>query len=59
MIENEVYCYINGFLKGNTSKKTSYIVRNKKIPVTVFIFNLRNKKYLCKSNLQVLWVKED
>ena len=23
MIENEIYCYINGFLKWNISKKTS------------------------------------
>ena len=30
MIENEIYCYANGFLKQNISKKTSYIVGNKK-----------------------------
>ena len=28
-IENEIYWYVNGFLKQNISKKTSYIVRNK------------------------------
>ena len=28
-IENEIYCYINGFLKWSISKKTSYIVGNK------------------------------
>ena len=28
MIENEIYCYINGFLKWNISKKTSYMVEN-------------------------------
>ena len=30
MIENEIYSYINGFMKWNISKKTSYIVGNKK-----------------------------
>ena len=30
MIENEIYCYINDFLKQNISKKTSCIVGNKK-----------------------------
>ena len=30
IIENEIYCYINGFLKWNISRKTSYIVGNKK-----------------------------
>ena len=30
MIENEIYCYVNGFWKWNISKKTSYIVGNKK-----------------------------
>ena len=29
MIENEIYCYVNGFLKWNISKETSYIVGNK------------------------------
>ena len=28
MTENEIYCYVNGFLKWNISKKTSYIVGN-------------------------------
>ena len=28
MIENEIYWYVNGFLKWNISKKTSYIVTN-------------------------------
>ena len=28
MIEKEIYCYVNGFLKWNISKKTSYIVGN-------------------------------
>ena len=30
MIENEIYCYVNGFLKWNIGKKTSQIVGNKK-----------------------------
>ena len=30
IIENEIYSYDNGFLKWNISKKTSYIVQNKK-----------------------------
>ena len=30
MIENEIYYYVNGFLKWNISTKTSYIIENKK-----------------------------
>ena len=30
MIENEIYCYVNCFLKWNNSKNTSYVVGNKK-----------------------------
>ena len=26
MIENEIYCYVNGFLKWDISKKTGYII---------------------------------
>ena len=60
MIENEIYCYVNGFLKWNISKKTSYIVGNKKFTEKIYILNLRNKKmFLCKGNHQVLRVKED
>ena len=44
MIENEIYCYINGFLKWNVSKKTSYIVRNQKYFGKICIRNLRNKR---------------
>ena len=45
MIENEIYCYINGFLKGNIkTKKTCYIVRNKKLFGKICILNLRNKR---------------
>ena len=29
MIENEIYYYVNGFLKWNISTKTSYIIENK------------------------------
>ena len=30
MIGDEIYCYANGFLKWDISKKTSYIAGNKK-----------------------------
>ena len=59
MIENEIYCYINDFLKWNISKKTSHIVGNKKFSGKIFILNLRNNKYLWKSNRSVLTMKED
>ena len=48
MIEKEIYCYANGFLKINisekTSKKTSYIVGKKKFFGKICILNLRNKR---------------
>ena len=44
MIENKIYCYINGFLKWNNSKKIIYIVRNKKFTRRICILNLRNKR---------------
>ena len=44
MIENEIYCYVNGFLKCSVSKKTSYIVGNKKILGKIYILNLRNER---------------
>ena len=44
MIENEIYCYINGFLKWNISKKTSYIIGNKKFFRKICILDLRNKR---------------
>ena len=44
MIENEIYCYINGFLKWNTSKKPSYILGNKKFSGKICILKLRNKR---------------
>ena len=60
MIENEIYCYINGFLKWNISKETSYIVGNKNFFGKICILNLRNKKkYLCKSNHKELKLKKD
>ena len=61
MIENEIYCYVNGFLKWNISKKTSYVGGNKKRFGKICILNLRKKKknYLCKSNHVELKVKED
>ena len=42
IIENEIYCYINAFLKWNISKKTSYIVGNKKFTRKICVLNLRN-----------------
>ena len=44
MIQSQMYCYINGFLKWHISKKTNYIVGNKKFfgkicNLTDFIFN--------------------
>ena len=45
MIENEIYCYVNGFLKWNISKKTSYVIGNKKLFFgKICILNLRNKR---------------
>ena len=44
MIENEIYYYVNGFLKLNISKKASYIVVNKKLFGKICIFNLRKKR---------------
>ena len=35
---------LNGFLKCNISKKTSYIVGNKKFSGKMFILNLGNKR---------------
>ena len=48
MIENEIYCYINGFLKWNVSKKTSYIVRNQKFFGKICILSHHIKKKLWK-----------
>ena len=44
MVQNGIYCYINGFLKWNVSKKTSYVVGNKKVWGKICILNLRNKR---------------
>ena len=44
MIENEIYRYINGLLKWNISKKTSYIVGNKTFSGKICILTLRNKR---------------
>ena len=44
MIKNEIYCYINDIFKWNISKKTSYIVGNKKFSGKICILNLRNKR---------------
>ena len=44
MIKNDIYCYIDGFLKWNISKKSSYIVRNTELSREICILNLRNKR---------------
>ena len=44
MIENEIYCYFNGFLKWNIDKKTSYIVGNKTFFGKICILNLRKNR---------------
>ena len=44
MIENEIYCYFNGFLKWNIGKKTSYIVGNKNFFGKICILNLRKNR---------------
>ena len=44
MNENENCCYVNGFLKWNISKKSSYIVGNKKFFEKICIVNLREKR---------------
>ena len=44
MIHSEVYCFFSGLLKWNNSKKTSYVVENKKLPGKVRVLNLRNKR---------------
>ena len=49
MIENEIYCYINGFLKCNISKKTSYIVGNKEFFGRICILHLRNYPFTIAS----------
>ena len=44
MIENEIYCYVNGLLQWNISKEASYIVGNKNFFGNICILNFRNKK---------------
>ena len=44
MIANEIYCYVNGLLKWNISKKTSYVKENKKFFGKICLLNLRNKR---------------
>ena len=44
MIVNEIYCYANDFLKWNISRKTGYIVGNKKLFGKICILSLRNKR---------------
>ena len=44
MIENEIFCYINAFLKWNINEKASHIVGNKKFARKIPVLNLRNKR---------------
>ena len=44
MIENEICCYMNGFLKWNINNKASYFVGNKEFFGKICILNLRNKR---------------
>ena len=44
MIGNEIYRYVNGFLKWNISKKPSHIVGNKKCFGKICIHNFRDKR---------------
>ena len=44
MIENEIYCYVNGFLKWNISTEINYIVWNKKFFGKIYILDLKNKR---------------
>ena len=44
MIEKEIYCYANGFLKWDISKETSYIAENKKFFGKVCILKLKDKR---------------
>ena len=45
MIENEIYCSINNFLKLNIKKKTSYILVNKKFTgkICILTFGIERK----------------
>ena len=44
MIKNEIYCYINDFLKRKTSKKIGCNVGNKKLFGKICFLNLRNRR---------------
>ena len=44
MIENEIYCYVHGFLKWKISEKTTYIVENKKLTRKICNFSFRDKR---------------
>ena len=44
MIENDIYCYVIGFLKWDISKKTSYLVGNNKIFRKTGILNLTKRR---------------
>ena len=54
MIENEIYCYVNSFLKCNITKKSSYIVGSRKSFGKINILNLRNKRKSIFATLCIL-----
>ena len=59
MIENEIYCYVNGFLKWNIGEKNIYIVGNEKFTGKfAFLIWETKEKVSLQSNHQVLCVKE-
>ena len=55
MVEDEIYCYVNGFFKWNISKKTSCIIGNKKF-LERFAFLIWETKETVSFQLKV---KED
>ena len=54
MIENEIYCYDNGFLKWNINKKISYIVENKIFfgKICILIWERKEKVSLQEESLE-------
>ena len=58
MIENEIYCYVNGLWKSGILVKTiSCIVGNKNFFGKICIVNLRNKRKSIFSRVIIRWEK--
>ena len=55
MIENKIYYYLNGLLKRNTSKKTIYIVGNKKFTGKIYILSLSKKERVSLQEIERRW----